>query len=73
LKKEENYEDSTNFMNFLPDQYESSMIGSNSFEEEKNCKQMEYETLKEENTINLNFLQCSNDSPSWQLEDYFML
>lgn len=34
-----------------------------------------FEILREENIINISYLQCSSYcvSPSWQLEDYFVL
>jgi len=61
-------------MNFVPDNYESSMIGSLYNDEEKTLKRRDFEILKAENTINLNFLQTEEMIfPSWQLEDYFIL
>ena len=62
-------------MNFAPEFYEStSVIGSTYNEEEKFLKKRDFEVLKEENTINLNFLQAEEPFfPTWQLEDYFIL
>jgi len=75
-------EESSNFMNFAPEYYESSSVlgGSghssiyNDEESQKILKKRDFEILKEENTINLNFLQAEESIfPTWQLEDYFIL
>jgi len=106
-------EESTNFINFMPDQIESSMsvdqhnvnnmnmyygnfssenfdsiikedeISYNTFNSYSNStyntdnslyKKRDFEFLKAETTINLNFLQTAETyTPSWQLEDYFMI
>jgi len=76
------FEDSSsNFVNFLPE--DSPMNVSQYYEEEKslqpiyNNNNMKIDLLKEEHTINLNFLQSAQTaetfSPSWQLEDYFII
>jgi len=68
-------------MNFAPEYYESSVLGGSAqdsvYNEEENkkfLKKRDFEILKEENTINLNFLQAEESIfPTWQLEDYFIL
>jgi len=67
-------DESTNFLNFAQDNYESSILGSIYNDEEKILKKRDFEILREENTINLNFLQAEEPIfPTWQLEDYFIL
>jgi hypothetical protein len=76
ISKMDSYgEEPTNFINFMPDQSDISISGSQYIEEESQfSRRKDFEILKEENIINLNFLQTSeNTLPSWQLEDYFIL
>jgi len=119
ISRFESQEESTNFMNFMPDQIESSLttgtisndphtannmnlyygnFSAENFDttikEEENTyntynsyntaiyntdnnslnKKRDFEFLKAETTINLNYLQTAEAyTPSWQLEDYFIL
>jgi len=117
ISRFESQEESTNFLNFMPDQIESSITNTicadqhnannidmyyenfsaenfdnikedehtynsynsyntSTYNTDNNSltKKRDFEFLKAETTINLNYLQTAETyTPSWQLEDYFIL
>jgi len=65
-------------LNFAQDNYEASSLLCSIYNDEEKpihkTTRRDFDILKAENTINLNFLQVEESIfPTWQLEDYFIL